>query len=55
MITITRNTAEQDAQSMQGMAFPYEVKQEPTTLEAFRAQLKEDLKAIGEIDWTKKR
>lgn len=55
MITITRNTSEQEAQNMQGMAFSYEVKQEPTTLEDFRAQLKEDLKAIGEIDWTKKR
>ena len=54
MITITRNTSGQDAQSMQVMAFSYEAKQEPTTLEAFRTQLKEDLKAIGEIDWTKK-
>ena len=55
MITITRNTSEQDVQSLQGKAFSYEAKQEPTTLEAFKVQLKEDLKAIGEIDWTQKR
>lgn len=55
MITITRNTSEQEVQSMQGMAFSHEAKQELTTLEAFREQLKEDLRAISEIDWTGKR
>ncbi len=56
MITITRNTSEQDVQSLQGKAFSYDhVKQDSATLEIFRTQLKEDLKAIGEIDWTKKR
>ena len=54
MITITRNNSEQEAQSLQGMASTYEIKQESTTLEAFRAQLKDDFKAIGDIDWIKK-
>ena len=54
MITISRNNTELESQSSQGKAFSYEVKQEPTTLDAFRAQLKEDLKAICEIDWIKK-
>lgn len=54
MITISRNNAEQESQSLQGKAVSYEVKQEPAALDAFRAQLKEDLKAIGEIDWIKK-
>ena len=54
MITITRNNVEQETKSLQGMASSFEVKQETTTLETFRAQLKEDFKAIGEIDWIKK-
>ncbi len=54
MITVTRNNAEQEVRSSQGMAFSYEVKQEPITSETFRAQLKEDFKAIGEINWIKK-
>lgn len=55
MITITRNTSEQDVQSLLGKAFSYDhVKQDSAALENFRAQLKEDLKAIGEIDWTKR-
>lgn len=54
MITITRNNTEQETQGLQGMAYSHEIKQEPTTLETFRTQLKEDLKAIGEIDWIKK-
>lgn len=54
MITITRNTSEQDVQNLQCKVFSYnQVKQESATLETFRAQLKEDFKAIGEIDWTK--
>lgn len=54
MITITRNNSEQEAPKLQGTASAYEIEQESTTLEAFRAQLKEDFKAIGDIDWIKK-
>lgn len=54
MITITKNNTEQDAQSLHGGASSDVVNQQPTTLESFRAQLKEDLKAIVEIDWIKK-
>ena len=54
MITITRNNSEQEVQSLQGMASTYQIKQESTMLDAFRNQLKEDFKAIGDIDWIKK-
>jgi hypothetical protein len=53
MITITRNSTEQETQCL-GAAFSCDVKQEQTLLEDFRAQLKEDLKAIWAIDWIKK-
>ena len=54
MITITKNNTEQDAQSLQGGVSSDVVNQQSTSLESFRVQLKEDLKAIGEINWIKK-
>lgn len=54
MITITKNNTEQDAQSLQGGVSSDVVNQQSTSLESFRVQLKEDLKAIDEINWIKK-